>query len=71
MITGEELKRYVNVIPDKAIVTLDGNPDADIVGFKAETYDGRWVVNLQITEGFSITKDSVLDSMFDFLRLRR
>ena len=68
MITGEELKRYVNVIPDNAVVMLDGNPDADIIGIKAETDDGGWVVNLQITEGFSVTKDSIIKGMFDYLR---
>ena len=68
MITGEELKRYVNVIPDNAVVMLDGNPDVDIIGIKAETDDGRWVVNLQITEGFSVTKDSIIKGMFDCLR---
>lgn len=71
MITGEELKRYVNIIPDKAVVMLDGNPDADIIGIKAETDDGRWVVNLQITEGFSVTKDSIIQGMFDCLRLKK
>lgn len=65
------MKRYVNVIPDNAVVMLDGNPDADIIGIKAETGDGRWVVNLQITEGFSVTKDSIIKGMFDCLRLKK
>lgn len=69
MITGEELKRYLAVIPDDAVVMLDGNPEADIIGIKAETDDGRWVVNLQITEGYSVTKDSVVKGIFDCLRL--
>ena len=68
MITGKELKRFINVIPDSALIMLDGNPDADIIGIKAETDDGRWVVNLQITEGFSVTKDSIIKSMFECLK---
>lgn len=71
MITGEELKRYLAVIPDDAVVMLDGNPGADIIGIKAETDDGRWVVNLQITEGYSVTKDSVVKGLFDCLKLTK
>lgn len=71
MITGEELKRYLTVIPDDAVVMLDGNPDADIIGIKAETDDGRWVISLQITEGYSVTKDSVVKGLFDCLKLMK
>ena len=71
MITGKELKRYLTVIPDDAVVMLDGNPEADIIGIKAETDDGRWVVNLQITEGYSVTKDSVVKGIFDCLKLAK
>lgn len=70
MITGKELKRYLTVIPDDAVVMLDGNPEADIVGIKVETdsVNGGWTVNLQITEGYSVTKDSVVKGIFDCLR---
>ena len=70
MITGRELKRYVSMIPDDAAVTLDGNYYADIVGVKVETdpINGGWTANLQITEGFSVTKDSILNDMFKCLR---
>lgn len=73
MITGKELKRYLTVIPDDAVVMLDGNPDADIIGIKVETdsVNGGWTVNLQITEGYSVTKDSVVKGIFDCLKLTK
>jgi hypothetical protein len=73
MITGEELKRYLSVIPDDAVVMLDGNPEADIIGIKVETdsVNGGWTVNLQITEGYSVTKDSVVKGIFDCLKLTK
>ena len=73
MITGKELKRYLTLIPDDAVVTLDGNPGADIIGIKVETdsVNGGWTVNLQITEGYSVTKDSVVRGIFDCLKLTK
>lgn len=73
MITGKELKRYLSVIPDDAVVMLDGNPDADIIGIKCETdsFNEGWTVNLQITEGYSVTKDSVVKGIFDCLKLTK
>ncbi len=73
MITGKELKRYLTVIPDDAVVMLDGNPEADIIGIKVETdsINGGWTVNLQITEGYSVTKDSVVKGIFDCLKLTK
>jgi hypothetical protein len=73
MITGKELKRYLTLIPDDAVVMLDGNPEADIIGIKVETdsVNGGWTVNLQITEGYSVTKDSVVKGIFDCLKLAK
>lgn len=73
MITGKELKRYLTLIPDDAVVMLDGNPDADIIGIKVETdnINGGWIANLQITEGYSVTKDSVVKGIFDCLKLTK
>lgn len=73
MITGKELKRYLSVIPDDAVVMLDGNPDVDIVCINA-TRDGvnkGCMVSLQITEGYSVTKDSVVKGLFDCLKLTK
>ena len=72
MITGKELKRYLSVIPDDAVVMLDGNPGADIVGIEVEnSVNGGWTVNLPITEGYSVTKDSVVRGIFDCLKLTK
>lgn len=73
MITGKELKRYLTLIPDDAVVMLDGNPGADIIGIEVETdsVNGGWTVNLQITEGYSVTKDSVVKGIFDCLKLTK
>ena len=73
MITGKELKRYLTLIPDDAVVTLDGNPGADIIGIEVETdsVNGGWTVNLPITEGYSVTKDSVVKGIFDCLKLTK
>ena len=73
MITGKELKWYLTMIPDDAVVMLDGNPDADIIGIKCETdsVNDGWTVNLQITEGYSVTKDSVVKEIFDCLKLTK
>ena len=73
MITGKELKRYLTLIPDDAVVMLDGNPEADIIGIKVETdsVNGGWTVNLQITEGYSVTKDSVVKGICGCLKLTK
>ena len=73
MITGKELKRYLTLIPDDAVVMLDGNPGADIIGIEVETdsVNGGWTVSLQITEGYSVTKDSVVKGIFDCLKLTK
>lgn len=68
MIRGKELKRYIEAIPDNAVVIVGGNRDVDIIGVEVSVEDGKWLVNLPITEGYSITKDSVLKSMFNCLR---
>lgn len=73
MITGKELKRYLTLIPDDAVVMLDGNPGADIIGIEVETdsVNGGWRANLPITEGYSVTKDSVVKGLFDCLKLTK
>ena len=68
MIRGKELKRYIEAIPDNAAVIIDGNYDVDIIGVKVTVEDGKWLVNLPITEGYSITKDSIIKSILECLR---
>lgn len=66
MITGKDLKMMVSFIPDNAGVTINGNWHVDIVNVKVETGLSGWLADLQLTNGYSITKDSVLEDMFRF-----
>ena len=66
MITGKDLKWMVSCIPDDAGVTVNGNWDVNIVNVKVENNPNGLFADLQLTKGYSITKDSVLDEMFRF-----
>lgn len=66
MMTGKELKRLVSIIPDDAAVTINGGYDVDIVEVSVEG-PGPFCspsADLKLTQGYTITKDSVLDKMF-------
>lgn len=56
----------VNIIPDDAGVTINGNWNVDIVNVKIESENAFGYMNadLQLTSGFSLTKDEILASMF-------
>ena len=63
MITGKDLKRMVEVIPDDAIVLVGNNQHVGVESVTVSTWP--WLnANLELTPGFSITKDSVLEEMF-------
>ena len=66
MITGKDLKMFVSVIPDDAGVTINGNWNVNIVNVKVETDLYGLLADLQLTPGYSITKDSVLEEMFRY-----
>ena len=68
MITGEELKRMVNLIPDRAVVTINGNRNVDIISVDGEIYGHLPCWNLRLTPGFSIVTDEFLDGWADALR---
>ncbi len=69
MITGKDLKRMVEVIPDNAIVLVNGNQNVSVNSVDVSTYP--WLnVSINITPGYSITKDSVMQEMFKDLQLR-
>lgn len=70
MISGKELKRMVSLIPDNAAVTINGNYNVDITQVKMETDMDGLLVDLLLTPGYSITKDSVMQEMFKDLQLR-
>jgi len=64
------LKRMVSLIPDNAAVTINGNYNVDITQVKMETDMDGLLVDLLLTPGYSITKDSVMQEMFKDLQLR-
>lgn len=68
MITSNELKRLLESVPDYTPIMIDGNPNVDIIGVQIDLGTDAWVANLQITEGFSVTKDSIIKSMFECLK---
>lgn len=60
MMSGKEIKRLVNLIPDEAIVTIDGNPRVDVTNVAIEfSFDGV-SADLQLTPGWSISNDRIL-----------
>ncbi len=69
MMKSEELKRMINAIPDGAVVSLNGNPNVDIVSIKVETtpFD-HYDASLGLTGGFSIVKDDFINGLYDELR---
>lgn len=64
------MKRMVSLIPDNAAVTINGNYNVDITQVKMETDMDGLLVDLMLTTGYSITKDSVMQEMFKDLQLR-
>ena len=65
---GKDLKWLVSMIPDDALVTIDNNPNVEIVAVDCDGIADR-VHNLVLTEGWSIANDAELDTMS--LRLRQ
>ena len=68
MMKGKDLKWLVSMIPDDALVTIDNNPNVEIVAVDCDGIADR-VHNLVLTEGWSIANDAELDTMV--LRLRQ
>lgn len=68
MMRMKDLKWMLNGIPDEAVVTIDGNYNVDIVSISAETMFDGILCDLKLSQGFSITKDSILDSFMAELK---
>ncbi len=63
MMSAIELKRLVSLIPDDAVVTIGGNPRVEITAVNV-SYDCDIVsARLDITPGWSITNDKILDDL--------
>ena len=63
---GKDLKWLVSMIPDDALVTINRNFYVEVSALDCEGHDG--IYNLQLTPGYSITKDDVIDGMMAQLR---
>ena len=58
----------LDVLPDSTLVIINGNYDCNIEEIKAETdFDGI-ICDLRLTDGWSLTKDSVVNEMFAALK---
>lgn len=68
MITGKYLKQLVGIIPDDAVVMVNGNWNVSVEAVSVETSGDRWLASLNLTKGYSVTSDEVLNGMFNQLR---
>ena len=62
-----DLRYFLSFMPDDAVIVIDNNYDVQITEMEHST-DNPYVYNLKLSEGWSITKDEVLNSMFEELR---
>ena len=63
MMSAIELKRLVSLIPDDAVVTIGGNPRVEITAVKISHDCDIVSAELDITPGWSITSDKILDDI--------
>lgn len=68
MITGKYLKQLVGIIPDDAVVMVNGNWNVSVEAVSVETSEDRWLASLNLTKGYSVTSDEVLNGMFNQLK---
>ena len=69
MMLGKNFKDFiVKMIPDDAVVIIDGNYEVDIEEISVEFSDDV-VADLILTKGFSVTCDRIMDSLFNDLRI--
>ena len=71
MTTGKYLKQLVEMIPDDAVVTVNGNWNVSVEAVSVETTVDGWIASLRLTEGFSVTSDKVLNEIFIQLKTKR
>ena len=63
MMSAIELKRLVSLIPDDAVVTIGGNPRIEITAVNISQDCDIVSARLDITPGWSITNDKILDDL--------
>ena len=61
----------VSLIPDEALVLVNGSWNCSIEGISVETTPDGLLGSLNLTRGYSITCDKVIDEMFKDLRERQ
>lgn len=67
MITAKDLKRMLAAVPNDAVIIINNNYNVSVESLDV-TMTTFTVCNVILTEGFSVTKDSVINGMFDQLR---
>lgn len=67
MITAKDLRRMLAVVPDDAVIIINNNYNVSVESLNV-TMTTFTVCDIVLTGGYSITKDSVINEMFDRLR---
>lgn len=67
MITAKDLKRMLAAVPDDAVIIINNNYNVSVESLDV-TMTTFTVCDIVLTGGYSITKDSVINEMFDQLR---
>lgn len=67
MITAKDLRRMLAAVPDDAVIIINNNYNVSVESLNV-TMTTFTVCDIVLTEGYSITKDSVINEMFDQLR---
>lgn len=67
MITAKDLRRMLAAVPDDAVIIINNNYNVSVESLDV-TMTTFAVCDIVLTGGYSITKDSVINEMFDQLR---
>lgn len=67
MITAKDLRRMLAVVPDDAVIIINNNYNVSVESLDV-TMTTFTVCDIVLTGGYSITKDSVINEIFDQLR---
>lgn len=67
MITAKDLRRMLTAVPDDAVIIINNNYNVSVESLDV-TMTTFTVCDIVLTGGYSITKDSGINGMFDQLR---
>ena len=71
MMLVKQLKEMLEMFPDEAVLLIDGNENGACIASVEERWDlddPLPTVNLKLNDGWSVTKDSVVDGMVSDLQ---